>query len=159
MSIRSLISLPPKLEMTPRSIQIGQMKQQLSSIQSTNTSTEIVSDNTTDEPNSRCEIKTEVSDESVKEKPMIGLPIAFDTSRLVQLTENTFPLSSDQPLNIKIMLHAAARQQMTSTRTRKVTFSREIEIVYVEVLVNMISVTYYVYYVHVILVCEAIFNM
>ncbi|KAI4465566.1 hypothetical protein MML48_3g00017106 [Holotrichia oblita] len=105
--------------MTPRSIPIGQMKQQLSSVQSTNTSTEIVTDSITGASNSRCETKTEVPDENVKEKPMIGLPIAFDTSRLVQLTENTFPLSSDQPLNIKIMLHAAARQQMTSTRTRK----------------------------------------
>lgn len=129
MSTRSILSLPPKLEMTSRSITRDQMRQQFSSVDSTNASSQIVSNTdsvsrTGDSVSQDNHHKAGTLCEAER-KPFLAAScpnVVFDTSRLVPLTENTFPLSSDQPLNIKIMLHAAAaRQQMTSTRSRKVT--------------------------------------
>lgn len=41
-------------------------------------------------------------------------------SALLQLSETSFPISFEQPVNLRIMLHAAALQ-MSSSRLRKVT--------------------------------------
>lgn len=43
---------------------------------------------------------------------------------LIKLSETSFPVSGDQPVNLRIMLHAAS--QMSSTRFRKVKKSCQI---------------------------------
>lgn len=39
------------------------------------------------------------------------------------MTENTFPLDVNNPVNLRIMLHAADSPQMSSTSRRKVKYN------------------------------------
>lgn len=51
-------------------------------------------------------------------------PLTLETFKplnLMKLSETAFPLAIDQPVNLRIMLHAAS-SQMSSTRLRKVLY-------------------------------------
>lgn len=50
-------------------------------------------------------------------------PAPLQTSKppsVMKLSETSFPLTVDQPINLRILLHAASAHQMSSTRLRKV---------------------------------------
>ncbi|XP_057670298.1 coiled-coil domain-containing protein AGAP005037 isoform X24 [Diorhabda carinulata] len=95
MSANSIISLPPQLEMISRSIPLLKKK----NLERWGSSDTIYH-------------KKESSDTT---SPMNYSLVGSRT--LVKLSETTFPLKENQPVNLKIMLHAA--DQMSSTRARK----------------------------------------
>ncbi|KAH0815877.1 hypothetical protein GEV33_006911 [Tenebrio molitor] len=78
MSSHSIVSLPPQLKMTPRSIPLLQKHEE-------------------NEPNKNAS--------------------SGSRSVLHKLSETSFPISPDSPVNVRIFLHAA--KQMSSTRPRK----------------------------------------
>ncbi|KAJ3632673.1 hypothetical protein MTP99_009665 [Tenebrio molitor] len=78
MSSHSIVSLPPQLKMTPRSIPLLQKHEE-------------------NEPNKNAS--------------------SASRSVLHKLSETSFPISPDSPVNVRIFLHAA--KQMSSTRPRK----------------------------------------
>lgn len=102
MSTNSVISLPPQLVMTPRSIPLLSKKKHHETF-----------------------VKTTGVKGFVNENLFTGRGSnAFNNNNrtLVQLSESTFPINPGSPVNVRILLHAADHQ-MNSSRPRKVKFT------------------------------------
>lgn len=86
MSTQSIISLPPSLEMTPRSIPLLK----------------------------------KYDHEGLRDNDSNKILSTFSSqSNLHKLSETSFPIMSDNPVNVRIFFHAA---KMSSTRPRKVIY-------------------------------------
>lgn len=109
MSTQSIISLPPQLEMTPKSV--SHLMSRASKCQSQNHVSE--KERSVDKAPALASLETRnmpyANSLSVPENP---------SRSVIKLSENSFPVDANKAVNLRIMLHAAS--QMLSTRFRKV---------------------------------------
>lgn len=118
MSTHSIISLPPQLEMSPKSI------------------SHLLSKRFRNSPNDSPPIAKREGDFAKQIEPGSGeadsslkrsgkyVDNVDENPNVIKLSENSFPISANQPVNLRIMLHAAS--QMSSTRFRKVIYVKDI---------------------------------
>lgn len=98
MSTHSIVSLPPQLEMTPKSLSLIFKKNN------------DLNDTGNNHPRSRIR-------GNIDRCSTLPLKLEPESRMMLKLSEHSFTLSPEQAVNLKIMLHA---DQMSSSRIRKV---------------------------------------